>query len=432
MLFELGLIISVLGGIYVTKRTFDERVVLSPQLFVFAGILLYLYLPAIANEYDFIHNESFNFIVLCGALGCCVTALIFPFNVIDDVMPVLYEPKEKIFKYLTYLYIVFIVYEIIERIISAGSIIGVFVNNRVGELLGENLSAGVSPIRMLIFEGLKIITFFYIDLLFSKGKSKQAFLIFLIPMIHHMFTATTRFDFVAMGGAMIIYLLNKKLYKINPRNICIYNKNYKKKLNLGKIIIIAFVVSYAALFFMRYSNNIRHGSTELMEDLSYSSLLLDTFSTDSNYYEFFYDLYQEISSGRMSLEYGMTWFIAPIVNLIPRSIWPNKPYTSFSVRGTEGVYWDYTSGNPVCTFTIFGEGYGQLSFLGCFLAPIIFLGVRWITFRQAKKIKYNQLFVIMILFTLLTYMRAEAPIFLTMIDAFWFVIIRKYFVNKVS
>lgn len=432
MFFEIGLCISILGLLYVLKKTFDNRVVLSPQLFVFAGILLYLYLPALANKFDCINDEVFNLVVLCGAFGCCVTAFIFPYNVIDDVKPAKYEPKENVFKYLTILYLALLAYEIVERIISAGSIIGVFVTNRVSELLGENLSEGSSPVHMLIFEGLKIIAFFYIDMLFCKGKKGTAFLIFLAPMVHHMFTATTRFDFVAMGGALIIYLVNKKLYKRGVSETSAYQLRNKKKLNLAKIFIVGFVVSYVALFFMRYANNIRHGSTELMEDLSYSSLLLDTFKTDSDYYEFFHDLYEKIATGEMSWEYGMTWIIAPIINIIPRSLWPGKPYTSFSVRATEGVYWDYTSGNPVCTFTIFGEGYGQFGMLGCFLAPIIFLGVRWITFKQAKEIKYNQLFVLMVLFTLLTYMRAEAPIFLTMIDAFWFVVIKKYFVEKIQ
>ena len=423
--FYIGFILSVIGFLVVVKKTFDSRNVLSPQMFVFAGILLYLYIPAVANNYPYINNEIYNFAILFGALGCIVSSFMFRYNIIDDVKCPEYVPNEKFFKLLAYAFIIFLISEIINRILSAGSIIAVFVQNRLSDYLGEGLTENTSPLRSLFTEGLRIAFYFYIDMLFCKGKKKLAILLFIVPLIHHLFTAVTRFDFVAMVGALVIYLVNRKLMYVKSDGAG-HTLVQKRHLNFFKIIMFSFVGVYFALLFMRYANLARHGVQEGMADLSYVGLFLQTFSDDSQYYEFFYDLYETLQNGDMNFEYGMAWFIAPFVTFIPRAIWPDKPYTSFSVRGTEAVYYDYTSGQPVCTFTIFGEGYGQFGAIGCFLAPIIFLAARWITFKQAKYIKYNQLYVLIVMFSLFTFMRAEAPIFHALLDALWLVLFRKY------
>lgn len=424
MIFYIGFILSVLGMISVVYRTFASRNILSPQIFVFAGILIYLYIPALANEFPYIHDNGYNTALLCGTIGCWVASFKFRYNIMDDVKPVCGEPKENIFKTLSYIYVCFLLFEIAEKIIVAGSITAVFLSNRLDTYLGADLTSNSSPIRSFMFEGLKIVFFFYVDMLYSRGYKKKAIVLFMVPMMHLAFTAVTRFDFLAMSASFFVYVLNKRMY-IKHSTIRI-----KKKLSFVKVSIFSFIGVYIALLFMRYANLLRHGLTNTVFDMSYSSLLLSTFANDSNYYEFFYDLYKKFTTGQVLFEQGMAWFIAPFINFIPRAIWSAKPYTSFSVRGTEYVYWDYTSGNPVCTFTIFGEGFGQFGYIGCFLAPIIFLAARYTTFNLAKKIKYNQLYILIVMFSLFTFMRAEAPIFHALLDGFWLIFIRKKLISK--
>lgn len=424
MIFYIGFTLSVLGMISVVYRTFASRNILSPQIFVFAGILIYLYIPALANNFPYIQDNDYNMALLCGTIGCWVASIKFRYNIMDDVNPVCGEPKENIFKALSYIYICFLLFEIIEKIIAAGSITAVFLSNRLDAYLGASLTSNSSPIRSFMVEGLKIIFFFYVDMLYSRGHKKKAVALFIVPMIHLAFTAVTRFDFLAMGASFCVYVLNKRMYTKHS------TMRIKKKLSFVKVSIFSFVGVYIALLFMRYANLLRHGLTNTAFDISYSSLFLSTFANDSNYYKFFYDLYEKFTAGQVPYENGMAWLIAPIVNFIPRAIWSTKPYTSFSVRGTEYVYWDYTSGNPVCTFTIFGEGFGQFGYIGCFLAPIIFLAARYTTFNLAKKIKYNQLYILIVMFSLFTFMRAEAPIFHALLDGFWLIFIRKKLISK--
>lgn len=422
--FYLGFALSVLGLLITTFLTFKTKNVISPQMFLFVGVLIFLYLPAMANDFSIANNE-FNSIIFIGILGCFVASAIFPYNILDRD-----ERKEKdipltIFKYGAIIYMIILSYEIVQTIIEKGSILAVFLSNRLDSYLGDDIANNRSPFKSLLFEGLKIFFYYYVDYLFCNGKKGRAVAFFLVPMIHHRFTAVTRYDFLAMAGALLIFWIDQRLYTKNTQK-----KENKRRINFFKIAIIAFVGVYFALLFMKTANLTRHGLGSEKVDLSYSTLLLDEFSTDANYYEYLYELTNAVDNGTYEMEYGSAWLLYPFVNLIPRTIWHDKPYTSFSVRGTEGVYWSYDSGNPVVTFTLFGEGYAQFGLLGVFICPLIFLGCRFFNFRQARKMKYNKLYILIIMFSLLTFMRAEAPIFHAIIDGLWLWIIQKYLLTS--
>lgn len=426
MVFNIGFIFCVFGMLYVTCKTFETRSILSPQMFVFAGLLLFLYLPALANEFPYVTDDAYNLVLLFGVLGAFYGSNKVSYDILSTDKEC-YFLRPKIFKFIAYVYICILCYEIVEKVISMGSIMAVFMSNRIEAYLGESLTTNSSAFKSLFFEGFKICFFIWIDYLYSNEKKRNAIILFLFPLVHHMFTANTRFDFVAMLGAFIIYVMNKRMY-ITRYDTTGVARLVRKKINIRKVLLIGVIGGYCALIFMRAANYIRHGY--VMDDLKLSpkSLILDTFSDDSNYYEFLYKLYETLEFDQF--EYGFGWIIAPIINFIPRMFWPAKPYTSFSVRGTELVYYDYTSGNPVCTFTILGEGFGQFGLIGCFLAPIVLLLCRNINFKQLSSIKYHQLYSLVILFSLLTYMRAEVPIFWVIIDVFWILLIKKYLMTK--
>lgn len=429
-LFYLGFILSILGLISLSFKTFKSKNLISPQIILFLGVLMFLYLPAISNNYivdDYVYNGA----LFAGVVGSLMASFKYPVNILDseDNEKPIKTPKSNLFKYGAIIFAGWLIFEIGETIMQHGSIIGVFVSNRLEGYLGENLESGNSPFRRLFFEGLKILFYFYLNMIYVQGKKKRFFMLMIIPLIHHVFTAVTRFDMLAMLGAMVIFVINHKMYKNNESFIT--DKKIKKTINPKKIIILSIIGMYCALLFMRVANQTRHGITDGSMLFDYAELLEETFKDDSNYYQFFYDEYVALQNGSMHYEYGKAWYYYPFVNFIPRSFWNNKPYTSFSVRGTEAVYYSYTSGNPVVTFTVFGEGYGQLGILGCLLCPFVFLGGRFVNFRQAKRIEYNQLYLLILFFSLFTFARAEAPIFYVLIDYVWFKVIERFCTKKV-
>lgn len=423
-LFTLGFILCVIGMLITTFLTFKTKNLISPQMFLFAGVLIFLYLPAVANNFS-LTDTTFNAIIFIGILGCFVASAIFPYNILDRNQKKEREIPIKIFKYGAIIYMLVLSYEIVHTIMEKGSIMAVFLSNRLDSYLGDDIAENGSPLRALMFEGLKIFFYYYVNYLFCNGKKGRAVAMFLVPMIHHRFTAITRYDFLAMAGALLIFWLDQRLYDSKKQE-----EGKKKGIDFFKVVLIGIVGVYCALLFMKTANLTRHGLGNERFDISYSSLLMDEFATDANYYEYLYDLTKAVDDGTYPLEFGTAWFYYPFVNMVPRAIWHDKPYTSFSVRGTEGVYWSYDSGNPVVTFTLFGEGYAQFGLWGVFICPLIFLGCRFVNFKQAKRMKYNKLYILIIMFSLLTYMRAEAPVFHMLIDGMWLWLIQRFLLKK--
>lgn len=432
MVFYIGLLACILGMVYSTYKTLSNRNLLSPQMFVFAGLLLFLYIPAVLLQSRYIGDEKYNLTILFGVIGAWTAALIFPYDYLDKNPEVeIYDIHVNNFRIFSYIYVVYLLYGILRKILQYGSIIAAFRVNRLDNYLGQNI-VSESAAFTIIIEGLKIFYYLYIAYLFECKKYVSFFLLCALPMIYHRFTAVTRYDFIAMLGALVIFLIDSKLYNNNldPEQQEDTIKGRKKKINILKIGIIAFVGIYFALLFMRVANFTRFGERASGLNLSFASLFKTSISNDSLYYEYFHYLYQAIQNHRTGFEYGLSWFVYPFVNLIPRAIWPGKPYTAFSARMTDKIYWSLTSGNPVVTFSILGEGYAEFGIIGVFIAPILFVWVRSFNFKQIKKLKYNRMYILIIMFSLLTYMRSEVPVFLTLLDGLWLYIIPKFFMYK--
>lgn len=426
MLFYIGFLLCILGLTMVVKKTFDDKNILSPHIFLFAGILLYLYIPAFLLNSSHIYNSTYNLCLLVGVIGCFIACHAIPYNLLDkNIQGCIYRPKIRFFQLGAYCYIVYLLFGISKVIITYG-LFGAFEVNRLDNHLGNAMLEN-SVVSLALTEGLKIFFYIYLAYIYSKGKKKIFYILYFIPMIHHRFTAVTRYDFVALAGALVIFVIDEKLYqrKISPDE----NKK-KKKVNFFRIAVIGIIGIYLAMVFMRVANYTRFGEKAAGIDLSVISLFRNTISNDSLYYEYFFTLYNSIVSGGQRLEYGMSWLIYPIMNCIPRSLWPGKPYTAFSARWTDKLYWGLTSGNPVVTFSILGEGYAQFGIVGCLISPMIFMWSRWINFKTVKKFEYSSLYTLVILFSLLTYMRSEAPVFLAFLDQFFLILIRTFCMRK--
>lgn len=423
MIFYTGFIISLIGLIITTKKTISKKNILSPQMLLFISLLLFLYIPAITKNSEHIWDESFNLLLLFSTIGCFICIYIFPYNIIEK-KPCRYTINVKIFKFFAYAYALLLVYQIINTIRIYGSIGAVFSANRVSGYLGENLTGG-NATSWIYISMFKIFYYYYINYLFDNKKIMNGLALCLLPMIHHRFTAVTRYDFIAMSGALVLFLIDNRLY-IKNAFMETYAAEGKKKIHFFRMFIVGFILAYAALVYMEIANLTRHGIAVAGQlNLSVGSVFNYILSNDSKYYDYLYSLYNSFQNGIANLDWGKSYFLYPIINFIPRAIWANKPLTSFSSRMTDAVYWGYFSGQSVVTFTIFGEGYGQFGLIGCVLCSIIFLAARWKNIRQCKKIEYNRLYLLMMIFSMFTYMRSEAPIFYVILDGFWLWIIRR-------
>ena len=163
--FYLGFVLSVIGLLFTTFRTFKTRNIISPQMFLFVGVLIFLYLPALANNFS-LSDTSFNATILIGIIGCFAASALFPYNILDRD-----EKKEReipitIFKYGAIIYAIVLSYEIVHTIMEKGSILAVFLSNRLDSYLGDDIAENGSPIRALFFEGLKIFFYYYVVLFY--------------------------------------------------------------------------------------------------------------------------------------------------------------------------------------------------------------------------------------------------------------------------
>lgn len=434
MFFYTGFILTIIGLIIVGIKTIKTRNIISPQIIVLLGIFVYLYLPAITLQSAYVTDNDYNLVILLGTIGAFISCEIFPYNIVDDGKKnELYKPIAGVFRIGAYLYAVYLVFQIISAIFSAGGIIAAFRVNRLSAYLTGGMISD-SLVINFVKEGLKIFFYYYFVMLYENGKKIRAIALFSIPMIHHRFTAVTRFDFIAMAASLVIFIIYKRMNKNSIvkeidelRGVEIIKP---KKVKILRIVILGVIGIYLALIFMRVANFTRYGSTDINISLSFSSLVKSTLSNDSLYYEYFHRLYNALIRNEVNYEYGKSWFLYPIINFIPRAFWAGKPYTAFSARMTDKIFWSLTSGNPVVTFSMIGEGFAQFGHIGSLICPIIFLGSRWINFNSIKRIKYNQMYMLITIMSLVTYMRSEAPIFYAIIDGLWLWVIRMTCTNR--
>ena len=90
-------------------------------------------------------------------------------------------------------------------------------------------------------------------------------------------------------------------------------------------------------------------------------------------------LKKELDRGRLDYEYGLQ-IIYTALTPIPRLIWSEKPNVSFSSRKTIEIYGAIKPGNWIRTFTVYGEGYSQFSYLGILIYAVIFSSMIYFIF----------------------------------------------------
>lgn len=383
--------------------------------------LLFLLLPPYLSSSNFIYDDDFNLILLVGLLGIFVACKIIPYNTAVDNLNARFRVDKKWTKIGFLVFLCYLLFDISIRIIQVGSIIGVFTANRLE--FDKIASTGSFVYSIMLF--FRILYYIRIYTYFKQKKHFKFLFFYFIPIIHHQITAITRFDFLVMVLVLVFLFIEPKLLE--------RKKNRKqRKISKVKILAIILPLTLFSLFYMFVSNLVRHGLLlERSNQVNVGALLSESdLLNDLPYYSILNNLYESKSLGKAELEYGVSWVYYPMLTYVPRSIWKEKPPTAFSTRYTEKLYWKLGEG-PVVTFTIFGEGYIQFGLLGVFIAPILFGFSRHLSFKMLKKIENTKLIVILIMFSMITYFRAEQPIVYVFLDIMYASIIINFMSKRI-
>lgn len=404
MIFNIICFVAFLLLIYSVKKTLQSGVYISIQLILSACFVLFFLVTPIVTSTPLTDDDDFNLLLLVGLLGIFIASRFVPFNVLNNSKPK-YKIKKKWVKIGFIVYLMYLLIEIYQKI-SKGSFnfSEIISSNRLEDYSGVSSSSFYYAI--LFF---KIFYYIYIYGLFIKKKHKLFILLYLIPILRYFLVAVTRFDILVLILILIFLYIEPKLMLRNKLNN--HTKISTLKITLIMIPILLVVSSY-----MYFSNLIRHG---VLLDGSKESVVLSSIisknTNDLQYYYFLNDLYKGVNNETLDFEYGVSWVYYPLITYIPRSIWKSKPPTAFSTRYTEKVYWKLGDG-PVVTFTIFGEGFIQFGLLGIFLAPILFAYSRYLSIQYLGQIENSKLVILLILFSMVTFFRAEQPIVYVIYD----------------
>jgi len=96
----------------------------------------------------------------------------------------------------------------------------------------------------------------------------------------------------------------------------------------------------------------------------------DRLAAEAEVMKSFYQIWQKYTIGELKLEYGANYFYYSPLSLVPRSLWAEKPQTSFETRWTINLFGsllDEYGTVSVHTFTPWGEGMVQFGWLGSLL-----------------------------------------------------------------
>jgi oligosaccharide repeat unit polymerase len=177
--------------------------------------------------------------------------------------------------------------------------------------------------------------------------------------------------------------------------IIVYHFYYKafslRKLKVGAIVLVMILPFYFSIAaYVRDGNlNVGRDNISVFHGLSGLATALE-----------FADLHERLNNKELPYENGKQFFYN-FISFVPRVLWKNKPYTSFSFRKSGEIYGEVGVKSWVHTYTLWGEGYNQFGLIGTFLATlqlflIIFFFTNWLLKKPIYGILFLQIFLLKI------------------------------------
>lgn len=401
MIFGINFIISLLGFIYYTKRTFDRNLLLSPHMIIWGMPILLLFYPALLNQPFYIDNLSFNLIITAGLLGSFIGCFFVKIPNLarqhDEASGEWGKVKvpDDLLRIGAGVYLAYLLFHIIKPVIISKSVIGALSVSRLDQYLSGGILKGSGIELFFLFP--EIIYYIFIGLAFNKRKYFKAILLCIVLSLYYIFNANTRLPMIMPLASFIIVYLSRL--------------SRKMLLWLMPIILISGIIFVFA--FSVLGNAIRWGQltsvADLMEGVSMSFKAQNR--SELGYFDWLYHFYDAIQLGQVQFDNGAAWCYYGPISIFPRALWPNKPITSTSNRLTESVYNSQIgTGIPITTFTIYGEGFWQAGYFGAFLAPILFMAIYGILINNIQYFANTDFWVAMLICQMATFFRGELPI----------------------
>jgi len=395
--FEFNFITAVLLCIVYSYNTAKKGVVLSPHMIYWIVLIYVIYIPNMGKEAKgFEYDLMYLIANLGGWLACSFYKI-----------PIYCENKFKkvpvnIYIYiLSSIYALFMLYTIINIIVTAGGVINALEVSRLDSYLTSGILKGRTFELLMLLP--TVAYYLLIGKLFETGKFVRSFVLIMLLVIYFFFIANTRLPIIMPLMAFAVIVVNR----------------YKP---IDMRLLMPVVLTFGIVFVLVYSvfaSSIRNGRIhdigEIAENFFEESSRQD--SGQLGYYDWVYDLYVKIDKDEIDHDFGAAWLYYSPLSFIPRSLWKEKPITSTSNRLTEMVYDQQVgSGTLIYTFTIIGEAYWQFSYIGVFIVPFLLIGMYILVFNSVSKLKYSSYWQGMILIEMIPFVRAELPIVQVMLN----------------
>lgn len=351
-----------------------------------------LYFDILSNDYHifsaFVFISLVLFAVLCKDHHWMVRTLIRRKN---------FSISMSVINIFSFIYFIYLLVDILLLIKSHGGIVGVLSRDRLEDYLGGGIKSG--SFAQVLFLVPSIAYFILIGSLLNKSSYKSAIFLILFLVFYYVLTANTRLPIIMPIAAFFVYLM---FFKLN------------KFVSKYGVLLVSLSIFFVSLFSF-FANLMRHGLTDIQ-----GSVLTSMHEQNLNQLKYpiwIDDLIIKIRSEELVHAFGVNWFITPIVNIIPRALWVDKPITSTSNVLSEAVY-NITvgDGSPITTFTIWGEAYWQFGLFGVFGAAFIFYFAFKLLARFYFSYKHTEFYMIYVLINWLPFIRAEMPFFYLMMS----------------
>lgn len=231
------------------------------------------------------------------------------------------------------------------------NLINLLFSNRVGGYLDDinNFNFALSYLT----NALHITTIMMAFTFAKEGKLSKAILLYFLVVFYIFLTTHTRY--VLMTYVAIPFL---------------YYHFYVRRFKLIGVILAIL----AASVYLSVANFFRTGVAQdyaISDIVNYETVVSQIEITSV---EDFYSVHEKVNSNETEIEYGKQYFYYLPLTVIPRSIWPEKPYVSYFWRLTEIVTGNYPGPKQfVLTSTFFGEAYHQFGFSGPLLSILIYM-----------------------------------------------------------
>ena len=360
--------------------------ILYPEYFILLPPFFLFVIPYYINGCRDLSN-----LTLFGLVIVFLVSFISSKNIYNSVKlkqkKILISKKFNLISILAYIYL-FVLIITIYNLLKSSSLFEILISNRLENYFEESIDTGSVLGSFSI-----VLSFFYyikISQLFIEKKYLLASVFIIVELIYLVLFAVTRLSIVFPVISIILFLL--LIFKISFK----------------KTIFFSISLLFFLMFYLSYSNKLRTG-----QDSSQKISLTETFTDISR--ELDYENFHNMAYNYVKMndyEYGYGWFLGSVVNFIPRFLYPNKPVTSAANRFTEKITGSPPSMyNPVITFTLIGDGYLQLGYIGIIINILVFYFISSIIFWKLYFIPDNIGVYPAIRFSFMAfiYFRAEIP-----------------------